>query len=98
MLFNRSSIVDEEYLHVASNVRTAVDLNPPDESRVWLVHDDISWSNLLENMLIHVTIVRMYHNQIIHIVELVEVVHIFEVVDDNLFFLDLFDFSRLHLD
>jgi hypothetical protein len=74
-----------------------VHFHSSDEGRIGLVHDYVSRPDFFEDMFIHISIVRMHHYQVVHIIELVKVFHLFEVVDYNFLLLGFFVFCRLDL-
>lgn len=76
-------------------MRAAVYFDPPDEGRVGLVHDNITRSNFLQYMLVHVAIVWMHNGQVVHVVQFIEVFHIFEIVNHDLLLLRLLNLCRL---
>ena len=68
-------------------MRASVDLNSPDESSVRLVHYDISGLQLFQDILVQIAIVRVDHHQIVHLIQLVIILHFVEVVNDQVILL-----------
>lgn len=61
-------------------MRAAIHFHPPYERRIWLVHDHVTRFHLLEYMLVHVAIVWMNDDELVHVVQLEVVFHVIQRV------------------